>query len=167
MLAVLVLKLALHLLHYSIFQHLQHVTGLSLIAVIMHSPSTDVRFKEAQKLLNFGFSNFTNISFGNKGDVVRRIRSKKGVTSSVKAILSEDASFFIKKTKSGNVTQSVTFKENLEAPINKGDIIGSVNYTLDNELIKSINIIADDNVKRINLFNMSMNVYENWFKMLR
>ena len=92
---------------------------------------------------------------------------KKGVTSSVKAILSEDASFFIKKTKSGNVTQSVIFKENLEAPINKGDIIGSVNYTLDNELIKSINIIADDNVKRINLFNMSMNVYENWFKMLR
>ena len=58
-------------------------------------------------------------------------------------------------------------KENLEDPINKGDIIGTVNYTLDNELIKSINIIADDNVKRINLFNMSMNVYENWFKMLR
>jgi len=55
----------------------------------------------------------------------------------------------------------------LEAPINKGDIIGSVNYTLDNELIKSINIIADDNVKRINLFNMTMNVYENWFKILR
>lgn len=92
---------------------------------------------------------------------------KKGVTSSVKAILPEDASFFIKKTKSGNVTQSVTFKENLEAPINKGDIIGSVNYTLDNELIKSINIIADNDVKRINLFNMTMNVYENWFKILR
>ncbi len=45
--------------------------GLSLIAVIMHSPSSDIRFAEAQKLLNFGFSNFTNISFGDKGDNVR------------------------------------------------------------------------------------------------
>lgn len=44
---------------------------LSLIAVIMHSPSSPVRFSEAQKLLNFGFSNFTSISFGDKGDVVR------------------------------------------------------------------------------------------------
>lgn len=45
--------------------------GLSLIAVIMHSPSGDIRFQEAQKLLNFGFSNFTNVSFGDKNDVVR------------------------------------------------------------------------------------------------
>ena len=45
---------------------------LSLIAVIMHSPSTDIRFGEAQKLLNYGFSNFTNIKFGTKDDVVRK-----------------------------------------------------------------------------------------------
>ena len=45
--------------------------GLSLIAVIMHSPSSDIRFAEAQKLLNYGFSNFTNISFGNKDDIIR------------------------------------------------------------------------------------------------
>lgn len=48
---------------------------LSLIAVIMHSPSTDIRFGEAQKLLNYGFSNFTNISFGTKGDIVRKSNS--------------------------------------------------------------------------------------------
>ena len=45
--------------------------GLSLIAVIMHSPSSDIRFQEAQKLLNYGFSNFTNITFGHKDDIVR------------------------------------------------------------------------------------------------
>lgn len=45
---------------------------LSLIAVIMHSPSSDIRFSEAQKLLNYGFSNFTNISLGKKGDIVRK-----------------------------------------------------------------------------------------------
>ena len=47
---------------------------------------------------------------------------EKGVTSSINGVLSEDASFFIKKSKSSGVTQSINFKENLEAPINKGDV---------------------------------------------
>ena len=51
--------------------------GLSLIAVIMHSPSGDIRFAEAQKLLNYGFSNFTNISFGKKDDIVRKSHCRK------------------------------------------------------------------------------------------
>lgn len=141
--------------------------GLSLISVIMHSPSSSVRFSEAQKLLNFGFSNFTNVSFGDKNDVIGTLDVEKGVTSSVNAILSENASFFIKKSKSSNVVQNVTFKENLEAPIEKGEVLGTVTYTLDNEVIKSINIIAEENVKRLNIFNMLTNVYGNWFSLLR
>lgn len=92
---------------------------------------------------------------------------QKGVTSSVNAVLSEDASFFIKKSKSSSVTQNVTFKDNLEAPINKGDVIGTVTYTLDNQVIKTINIVAENSVKKINLINMTLNVCENWFKMMR
>lgn len=141
--------------------------GLSLIAVVMHAPSTDVRFSEAQKLLNFGFSNFTNISFGDKGDIVGNLNVKKGVTSSIDAVLSENASFFIKKTKSSNVVQNVNFKENLEAPIEKGETIGTVTYTLDNEVIKTINIVANDTVKKLNLLNMTSIVCENWFNILR
>lgn len=84
---------------------------------------------------------------------------EKGVTGTVNAVLSENASFFIKKSKSGNITQNVTFRENLEAPIEKGETIGTVTYTLDGEVIKSINIIAENDVKRLNLLNMTTNIY--------
>lgn len=104
---------------------------------------------------------------GIKGIIFGSLNVQKGVTSSVNAVLSEDASFFIKKSKSSGVTQNVTFKENLEAPINKGDVIGTVTYTLDNQVIKTINIVAEDSVKKINLINMTLNVCENWFKMMR
>ena len=141
--------------------------GLSLIAVIMHSPSGDIRFNEAQKLLNFGFSNFTSISFGDKGDTVGNLAVEKGVISSVDAVLSEDASFFIKKSKSSNVVQNISLNEHLEAPIEKGQTIGSVTYSLDNNTIKTINIVAKDEVKKLNLINMTMNIYGNWFNMMR
>lgn len=141
--------------------------GLSLISVIMHSPSSDIRFKEAQKLLNFGFSNFTQISFGEKGDIFGKLNVEKGVINTVNAILPEDASFFIKKTKASNIVQNVSLNENLEAPIAQGTVIGSVNYTLDDEIIKKIDLIADTDIKRLNLINMTTNVYGNWFSMLR
>lgn len=100
------------------------------------------------------------ISFGN-------LKVEKGVTSAVDAVLSENASFFVKKTKSSNVSQNITFRENLEAPIEKGEVIGSVNFTLDGEVIKSVNVVAKDSIKKINLINMTMNIYKNWFNMLR
>jgi len=61
----------------------------------------------------------------------------------------------------------MSFRENLEAPIEKGETIGTVTYTLDNETIKTINIVAETSAEKINLFNMTANVYENWFKLLR
>lgn len=83
----------------------------------------------------------------------------KGTSNKVNAVLSEDASFFIKKSKSGNVTQNVTFRENLEAPIEKGDAVGTVTYTLDGEVIKQIDIVSENSVKKLNLFNMMANIY--------
>lgn len=100
------------------------------------------------------------IQFGN-------LKVEKGVNSSVDAVLSENAAFFVKKTKSSNISQNITFRENLVAPIEKGEVIGSVNFTLDGEVIKSANIVAKDSIKKINLINMTMNIYENWFKLLR
>ena len=48
--------------------------NLSLIAVIMKAPSTNIRFAEAAKLLDYGFSKFSFKSFGNKGDVIRFLK---------------------------------------------------------------------------------------------
>ncbi len=92
---------------------------------------------------------------------------KKGISSSVNAILSEDASFFIKKSKSSNVTQNVTFRENIDAPIKIGEILGTVTYSLDDKIIKSINIVADKDVKKLTFMNMAGNVINEWFTLFR
>ena len=65
--------------------------GLSLIAVIMKAPSTKVRFGEAEKLLDYGFSKFSFKSFGNKGDLVRTIDVSKGAKKQVDVILENNS----------------------------------------------------------------------------
>ena len=56
---------------------------LSLIAVIMKAPSTKVRFAEAQKLLDYGFNNYSYIQFAKKGNRVKSVLVNKGVESLV------------------------------------------------------------------------------------
>lgn len=91
----------------------------------------------------------------------------KGVSNSINAVLAENASLFIEKSKSNSVVQNVTYKENIEAPIEKGEILGEATYSIDDNIIKKINIVAGDTVPRLNLINMTTNIYTNWFKLLR
>lgn len=96
-----------------------------------------------------------------------KVTVEKGVTSEIDALLEEDASFFIQKSKSSQIVQNISFKDTIEAPIEKGEVIGEVTYSLDDKVIKKVNVIASDTVKRLNLINMTTNVYNNWLNLLR
>lgn len=96
---------------------------LSLIAVIMKAPSTKVRFSEAQKLLDYGFSKFSFKSFGNKGDIIQSVSINKGVKSLVDVALEKNAGTLIEKGKESQVSQTIEINNNIEAPIKKGDVL--------------------------------------------
>ena len=90
---------------------------LSLIAVIMKAPSTAVRFAEAQKLLDYGFNNFSFKQFGKKGDVVQNITLNKGTKSSINLVLEKDAGTLLEKGRDREIEQTIKINENISAPI--------------------------------------------------
>lgn len=101
---------------------------LSLIAIIMKAPSTKVRFEEAQKLLDYGFSKFSFKSFGNKNDVIQSVSVNKAVKTCVDVILEESSGTLIEKGKESQISQSIEINNNIEAPIKKGDVLRSGNF---------------------------------------
>ena len=141
--------------------------NLSLIAVIMKAPSTKIRFEEAQKLLDFGFSNYSYISFAKKDSVLTSIAVTKGVENSVNAIYAEDSGSLLKKGQDKNIEQVVSLPEAVEAPIEGGQKLGEVKYILDGETIGITSLIADKQIKKINLSNMAEFVFFSWFRLLR
>ncbi len=70
---------------------------LSLIAVIMKAPTPKVRFSEAEKLLDYGFSNYSYKSFANSGDVLKSVYVNKGVNSNVNLVFETPLRYSIKK----------------------------------------------------------------------
>ena len=140
---------------------------LSLIAVVMKAPSTKIRFENATKLLDYGFNTFSYKEFGKKGDVIKTINVNKGIKDTVEAVLEEDCGTLIKKGDDKNVEQTLNLEDTISAPIKKGQKLGEISFTLNGELLSSVNIIANEDVEKNNLFTIMKKTYYSWINLLR
>ena len=136
--------------------------NLSLIAVIMKAPTTKIRFAEAEKLLDYGFSNFQYSKFSNENDILKSISVQKGVKDSIDLANETSVGALVKKGESKNVEQTINIPEIISAPINKGDVIGNIVYTIDGNEVAKVNIIANESVEKNNIINMINYVFKKW-----
>ena len=141
--------------------------SLSLIAVIMKAPSTKIRFSEAQKLLDYGFNNYSYKEFAKKDDIVKSVNVTKGVECTLNAVFESNSGILIKKGQEKNVSQSVSIDENLSAPISKGQKIGEAIFSLDGKVVGTCNIVADRDILKDTFGNVLFNIYKKWFCLLR
>lgn len=141
--------------------------NLSLIAVIMKAPSTKTRFAEAQKLLDYGFGHFSFKSFGNKGDLIKTINVSKGVKSQIDIVLENNSGALIEKGKDSQITQTITLPDSVSAPVHSGQKIGEATFTLNGKTLATTNLIAKNNVEKLNPFTMSKSIIYNWINLLR
>lgn len=140
---------------------------LSLIAVIMKAPTSAIRFSEAQKLLDYGFSNFSYTELGKKGDVIKEEVVNKGLDKTVKLVLEKDVGEIMKKGSGTEISQEISINKNISAPINKGDVLGNITYTCPDGSKLQVNIVAENSVDKINLWNMTTYLYNLWFNLFR
>lgn len=141
--------------------------GLSLIAVIMKAETTKVRFEEARKLLDYGFSNYKYQSFGTSGDSVGKCQINKGIKNNIEAVLKDNVGFVQKKTNSTEITQSLEIYNNIYAPIQKGQKIGEISFSSNNQILKTVDLVSSEDVDKYTFSSMIKNTYENWFTLLR
>lgn len=141
--------------------------GLSLIAVIMKAPTTKIRFSEAQKLLDYGFSNYQYKELASKGTILKEASVTKGVNTSVNLVTESNVGVLLKKGEDKNIEQTVNIEENVVAPISAGQKVGEIIYTLNGKEVGKTNVVAETTVEKKTFFNITSYVYQNWFSMFR
>lgn len=140
---------------------------LSLIAVIMKAPTTKVRFSEATKLLDYGFSMYSYGEFGKKNDVIKQISVTKGTKNEVNAILENSCGALTKKGEEKNLVQNVNLSDSVQAPVSKGQILGEVTYSLNGEVVGKSNIVAESDVSNMTLWSITGELFQAWYQLLR
>lgn len=141
--------------------------GLSLIAVIMKGPTSAIRFSDAQKLLDYGFSNYSYKSFANQNEVIKSVTVTKGVNQEVNAIYETSPAFLIKKGDESNINYEVSLANTVQAPVYEGQLLGTVKYFLNNTELGIVNLVAESSVNEVGLLNINKHIFANWFSLLR
>ena len=141
--------------------------NLSLIAVVLKAPTPAIRFSNAQKLLDYGFSNYTVTSFGKKGDVIKSVEIKKGTSSSIDAILENDAEVLMSNGSNKDVTQEIKLDDTFNAPILEGQKLGEVEFSINGNVVSTVNLVANKSSDKLNFGSIIKFVMNKWFNMLR
>ncbi len=124
---------------------------LHLIAVIMGSPTRDIRNAEAKKLLDYGFANYALYSRaaepGEPLPVHGGLRDNVSVTVTAFSKL-------MKKGDEKNVRIRLSLPEYVAAPVVAGDPVGKAEFLLGEEVIGTADIVASEDVRKISYFEI-------------
>ncbi len=127
---------------------------LNLIAVIMGSSTSKVRFAEAAKLLDYGFANYDSVKLAEKGEPMGSIVIEKGSPNMIDAVSPENISVLVKKGEKDGIRGELAFEKTISAPIALGNQIGElVIYKQDKEIARYPLVAAED-VKKASLMQI-------------
>ncbi|SFS37663.1 D-alanyl-D-alanine carboxypeptidase family protein [Marininema halotolerans] len=128
--------------------------GFRLVSVVMGTRSKSARFVETKKLLDYGFSRYQQVEMIHRHQVVTNHPNapiKDGESLSVPAISKEKLTLPIIPEEKRKYRIQVTFREKLQAPINKGTVVGKAKILYDGKgipAVKSIDLIAGKSVEK-------------------
>lgn len=139
--------------------------GVELIAVIMGCPNYKDRFTEAQSLLQFGYTTCKLYQDENPPELMP-ILVKGGIDKQVPAVYNEKFSWlFVSGEDFSNMEKMLTTNE-LTAPIEKGEQIGTVTYRLNGKELGSIGIYAEESVREAKFFDYLLNIVLQWMAVI-
>ena len=139
--------------------------GVELIAVIMGCPNYKDRFTEAQSLLQFGYTTCKLYQDENPPELMP-ILVKGGIDKQVPAVYKEKFSWlFVSGEDFSNIEKMLTTNE-LTAPIEKGEQIGTVTYRLNGKELGSIGIYAEESVREAKFFDYLLNIVLQWMAVI-
>ena len=128
--------------------------GMELVAVVMGGENSNERFTGAKKLLDYGFANWSFVSLTPDLNNVGKIPISKGMEGFITTDSGGGAiDLLLPKGKQDEITQTIEIKENIEAPVTAGDVIGSVKFLSDGKQLGELPIYSANTVEKVTFFN--------------
>lgn len=121
---------------------------IELISVIMASPSGKTRVSDSIALLNYGYG-ICSLYHDNNMPSIDVIPIKGGIRSDISVEYSSQMNYlFTDKYDASLIESHAEYLEDLEAPVQKGDVVGQLTYTYDGKFMDSVDIIASESIKK-------------------
>ena len=124
--------------------------GMELIAVVMKAPTTNQRFEDAKALLDYGFANYALTAVYPDAPLAP-VEVILGEQAQVQPVLQRECRLLVGKGETGQITTRLTLAENVEAPVDQGQILGELQVYVGDELRDTVPILAAQGVDRLSV----------------
>ena len=131
--------------------------GMELVAVVMGADSSKTRSNACKQLLDYGFANFALV----QPDICETpaVPVELGTAKTVSPQLGEDGTLLVEKSLRSTVTAQVELEETVEAPVSRGQRLGTLTYRSGEQILRQIPLVAQQEVPRLSWKQMFGKVF--------
>ncbi|MDK9738441.1 D-alanyl-D-alanine carboxypeptidase [Vibrio sp. D404a] len=139
---------------------------MRLIAVVMGASSIKGRESDSKQLLSYGFRFFDTLNPHQSGDQISEEKLWFGEKDTLKLGVDQDTYITLPKADGKKLSASVELTSDLKAPIEKGQTLGVVHYTVDGEDIQTQPLVALESVEQGSFFKRILDHIKLFFASL-
>ena len=130
--------------------------GRRLIAVGSGFNTKNDRSRESSKLIKWGLTNFDLVKVTQSDTPIEDVEVWLGKKNTVKTYVNKDIYKVINKGRKSLLKVTLKYNGPIHAPIKKDDVIGKLNLSYKGEFIEEYDLLAFEDVKKLNIFSRLM-----------
>lgn len=135
---------------------------INLLAIVMNSPNLDTKenaysYIETKKIFEFGFDHYLHQAIAEPGDIIHDLKVNEA-KNDTRLALTVDSSLAalipVTEESLDNIEKNIEVPDDVQAPIEKGSVIGKITYVYNGTQLASGNLVAANDVERNNLLHV-------------
>ena len=140
--------------------------NMRLITVVAGSDSANNSFSDTQRLLEYGFRFYATVKYFDVGKEYASAKVWGGKNDTISLGVENDISVTLPRTKFKDLKVNYVVKNNVQAPINKGDKIGTLELISDNNTVLISDLIALEDIEAKGFFGRLWSRFVLWIMSL-
>jgi len=128
--------------------------GMRLISAVLGAKSDDSRARESQKLFSYGFRHFETKKIYSAGELIKENAALwYGEEDFLNLTVENDITLTYPKGEKKNLSAQITVDNEISAPITAGQILGSLEITLDGKTMTQVPLVAEKDIAEAGFFS--------------
>ena len=122
--------------------------GMELIAAVMHCESSTDRFESAKALLDYGFAAYTLVDPMGE-EQAQPVTVELGASETVQPVPGQNEPVLLEKEQAAGVTREIQLSERVSAPVEQGQVLGSVTLKSGDTVLAEVPLVAECGVEKL------------------
>ena len=139
---------------------------MRLVSVIFGAPSMNERASQTREILAWGFANFETVNVQPANQQIAKSKVWFGTENEVSIGLAEKFNVTMPKGQADAIKTQISVQPNLNAPLQKGQVVGKLTATLNGKVIAEKPLVALKAVEEAGFFSRMIDHIKQFFSNL-